>query len=762
MHEALESSLIELQPRGESEYISQSRTVMWTNREGWAVDDQHHGLWIFQSRALSRYRWLINGKPPEFSAFSPLAQNSSIGYYIAAPKNYKQTETQESDPAQQTIELRIRRQLGDGMHEHIYLSNHTQIRTVAELTLEVASDFKSPSDKDKSPGSVSTRWRKTTKGWELHFDFKAQHSYQHQGDRGVARIHRGIRVELNNKSPKPNYRGGKLRFRIPLAPHGSEEICLKWIAQIEGKDLPLFYGCDSPGSERERKQKEFLDCVTRFASPASPKFPALVLQMIERSRRDLAALRMFDLDSEDSLGEAWVPAAGLPIYVGLFGRDSLAASWEATLLSTAMVRGTLHQLPKTQGTRVDHWRDEQPGQIVHELHTDPRSVLNFTPHGRYYGGVTASIHYPVVLATLWHWSGDKQAVKPHIEAALKGLAWADKYSRDKQGFYRYQTFSDQGEKNQGWKDSDDAIVYANGKQVKDPLGTCEMQGFVYASKILFAELLWWMEEIETARRMWREAEELKKRFNDFFWMDDENYFGMAVDSKNRLVRSIASDPGHCLASGIVDTSLAPRMAKRLLQPDLFSGWGIRTLSSEHPAYNPFSYHRGSVWPVENAVFVLALARYGLHAEMQKLARALFETAEIFKYQRLPEVFAGHSRDEAHPFPGMYPRANWPQAWSASAVFTVMQALLGIYPYAPLNVLLIDPHLPEWLPEFSLERLRIGGAQVNLRFERQKDGSTSYEVTALKGKLHVIRQPSPWSLTAGFGERVKDAIVSLIK
>ncbi|MGH9355019.1 MAG: amylo-alpha-1,6-glucosidase, partial [Terriglobia bacterium] len=498
-----------------------------------------------------------------------------------------------------------------------------------------------------------------------------------------------------------------------------------------------------------------------FSSPGATKFPALVLRTIERSKRDLLALRLFDLDAVDEHGEAWIPAAGLPTYIGLFGRDSLASSWQAALLSTAMMRGALSVLPRHQGERINDWRDEQPGRLPHEMHTSPRALLNYTPHGRYYGGVTDSIHYPVVAAAVWHWTGDKQLVKPHVNAALKSLAWADKYLRGEKGFYRYQTYSKQGEKNQGWKDSGDAIVHADGSQVKNPLGTCEMQAFVYASKMHFAEVLWWLGEVETAARLLREAEELKKRFNDFFWMDDENFFGMAVDSKGHLVRSVASDPGHCLASGIVDHSLAARMAERLMAGDLFSGWGIRTLAAGHPAFNPFSYHRGSVWPVENAVFVLALARYGLHGKMQTLARAIFEAAELFRHCRLPELFAGHPRDADHPFPGMYPRANWPQAWSASTPFIILQALLGIYPYAPLHVLLVDPHLPEWLPDFSVERLRVGKAIVSLTFQRQKDGTTDYRITDLQGKLHVLRQPSPWSLTAGFGERVKDAIESLL-
>lgn len=763
MYNLIENSLIQLQPRGTSEYISQDRSVMWTDREGWAVDNPHHGLWIFQARALSRYRWLINGKPPHFSAFSQLTSNSSLGYYIAAPRNYRQTETHDSNPAQQSIELRVARKLGDGMHEDVYLTNHTQIDTVVELTLEVASDFGSPSDKDKPVGRVTRQWQQTGNvAWELQFDFKAQHPFYHQGDKGVARMHRGIRLHIEPEAAKPEYRNGKLRFKIALQPRASWQLCLDWVAQIEGRDLSLLSGCDTPTkTEREKKREAFLRDSTNFKVSDAPEFPALVMQTIERSKRDLLALRMSDLDSQDGNGETWIPAAGLPIYVGLFGRDSLASSWQAALLSTAMMRGALSELPKTQGTRIDDWRDEQPGRLVHELHTSPKAVLNYAPHGRYYGGVTDSIHYPVAAAAVWHWTGDKQLVRGYLDAALAGLAWADKYSRGEDGFYRYQTRSKQGEKNQGWKGSGDAIVHADGSQVEDPLGTCEMQGYVYASKMRLAEVLWWMEEKDTAARLLSQAEELKKRFNDFFWMPEENYFGMAVDAKGRLVRSVASDPGHCLAGGIVDQSLTAKMAERMMSADLFSGWGIRTLSASHPAFNPFAYHRGTVWPVENAVFVLAFARHGLHDKMQTLARAMFESAALFKYCRLPELFAGHARDANHPFPGMYPRANWPQAWSASTPFAILQGLLGICPYAPLHALLVDPHLPPWLPELTLERLRVGSATVSLRFQRKEGGATDYQITELHGKLDLIRHPNPWSLITGSGENVKDAIMGLL-
>jgi glycogen debranching enzyme len=244
-------------------------------------------------------------------------------------------------------------------------------------------------------------------------------------------------------------------------------------------------------------------------------------------------------------------------------------------------------------------------------------------------------------------------------------------------------------------------------------------------------------------------------------MEDEGFFALGLDPQKRQIKSVTSNPGHCLATAIADEKLVPRTALRFIADDLFSGWGVRTLSSGHPAYNPYSYHRGSVWPVEHGTFAVAFARYGYHRVVELIAQAQFEAAALFDFYRLPELFSGHARDEEHPFPAIYPQANSPQAWSASAVFCLLQAILGLYPYAPLNVLLVDPHLPEWLPEITLSNLRVGDAVVTIRFYRTKGGGGDYEVLDKRGPLHVLRQPSPWSLTAGFAERLKDVLTSLL-
>jgi glycogen debranching enzyme len=427
----------------------------------------------------------------------------------------------------------------------------------------------------------------------------------------------------------------------------------------------------------------------------------------------------------------------VPIYVALFGRDTLTAAWQAALLGPEMMRGTLEVLARFPGREVNDWRDEQPGRMLHEAHTGPLAALDLHPRRRYYGSITTSGFYPVIVSEMWHWTGDLDLVRPLVRPALDALAWLDRDSdRDGDGFYEYQTRSSQGVTNQGWKDSGDAIVDEGGGLVVPPIATCEEQGFVYAAKLHLSEVLWWLGEKDQARRLYHEAGELKKRFNDRFWMEDEGFFAMGLDPQGRLIRSVGSNPGHCVAAGIVDTERAERTVHRLMAPDLFSGWGVRTLSSSHPAYNPYSYHRGSVWPVEQGSFALGFLRYGLHEELEALCRGMFEAARLFDFYRLPELFSGHRRDADHPFPALYAQTNSPQAWSASTVFCLLQCLLGLYPYAPLKLLLLDPHLPSWLPEITLRNLRIGGSVVTLRFYGEGDGS-DYEVLEQRGRLHVI-------------------------
>jgi glycogen debranching enzyme len=534
------------------------------------------------------------------------------------------------------------------------------------------------------------------------------------------------------------------------------------IPRIEDLELQPAYRCRSfvaPDNELERRTEIFLSEATTFSSPDSATLSHVVVGALEQGKRDLAALRLFDLDRGD---HAWTTAAGLPLYVALFGRDTLTTAWEAAPVSLDLMRGTLPVLADWQGRTRNDWRDEQPGRMLHEAHTGPLAALNYTPQGKSYGSLTTSGFYPFVLAQLWHWRADKAEIAPYVGAAVDALKWlTDCSDRNGDGFFDYQTRSDMGVENQGWKDSGDALVHADGSPVATPIATCEEQGIAYAAMFNLAEVLWWLDRKDEAMALARRAMELKKRFNDAFWMEDEGFFAMALDREGRQVRSIGSNALHCVATGIADDALVTRTLERLFAPDMFSGWGVRTLSSAHPAYNPYSYHRGTVWPVEHGPFAVGAYRYGCHADVERICRAQFETAALFDHFRLPECIAGHGRDADHPFPAVYPAANSPQAWSATTVYTLLQALLGLQPYAPLRMLFIDPALPPWLPEITLSGMRVAEAKVSLRFFRKADGGSDYEVLEKEGHLHVVRQPSPWSLTASFGERAKDILAGLV-
>ena len=761
-------SLAKLIPRPKTIYCSQGRAVLATDLDGLICDFPRHGLFFGETRLLSRYRYFVDGKTPETVAVSNFEQHSWLGYYIFPPPGLiwkEDTGSGEMEAAsEETVELRVSRAVGLGVHEDIDFTNFSQEPARFVFEIELDGDFADQAEtfKRKQHGKLQRRWRRVSaRRAELAYEYHAAHRYSHQGDRGVAYVHRGLIVQIENAGSPAVYRDSRLRFEVRLSPRKSWHTCIKFIPVFEGKKMQPLYDCRQffgTHNELDRKRSIFLSDSTQFDTNVGGTLATVVGSALHQAKRDLAALRLPDLDHGD---QGWVMAAGLPIYIALFGRDTLTAGWQAAMASTSMMSGALYELPKWQGKVENDWRDEEPGRMLHEAHTGPLAALNYNPRSRYYGAATTSSFYPIVVSELWHWTGNKNLVRPLLKPALLGLQGKDRYSdRFGDGFYNYETRSSLGNRNQGCKDSGDAIVYEDGSQVEPPISTCEEQAFVYAAKLHMSEMLWFMGDRDLARRLFHEASELKNRFNDRFWMPKEEFFALGLDAKRRQIRSISSNPGHLLACGIVHKDLAASVARRLLRDDMFSGWGVRTLSSKHPAYDPYSYHRGSVWPVEHGTFAMGMMRFGLIEELHTIARAMFEVSTFFDYNRLPECLSGHPRDADHPFPALYPKTNWPQAWSASSLFSIMQAILGIYPYAPMNILFLDPHLPDWLPSITVRKLHIGKATVDIRFYR-KGKSTHFDVLDKRGKLHILRQPSPWSLTAGFAERFKDVMESLV-
>jgi glycogen debranching enzyme len=768
MFELPPQHLVRLRTRAATLYVSQNRTVLATRRDGFINAEPDHGFFVRSTRLLSRYEYRLNGKPLLPSGLSNVEQHTWLGYYVApapdAVDNYG-TQGPGGATAQQTIEVRLSRFVSDGLHEDVDVTNFTQRAVSLTLDLILDADFADTVEtkgERLQQGEIIRAWDALEQEHTLTFSYAAEYAYSHQGNVGTARLQRGVTVHFQNAGSAPAYSTGTVRFAFGLEPHATWHLCIDVVPIIDGQELQTQYRCRSftatPGLYDSRRQA-FLRDASTVSAPTTGTLAPVVVGALEQAKRDLAALRLYDCDHGE---RAWTMAAGLPVYVSLFGRDTLTAAWQAAMASREMMPGTLAELAQWQGTEVNDWRDEQPGKMLHQAESGPLAMLNVHPLRRYYGSITTSGFYPAIVSELWHWTGDKELVRLFLEPARKGLRWLDEYADiDRDGFYEYQTRSEQGVRNQGWKDSDDAIVHDDGSQAPVPIATCEEQGFVYLAKLHLSELLWWLDEKEEARRWFQEATELKKRFNEAFWMEDVGFIAMALDAEKRQVKSIGSNAGHCLAAGILEEQFVRRTADRLFADDMFSGWGVRTLSASNPAYNPYSYHRGSVWPVEHGSFAVGFVRYGLHDHVERICRAQFEAASLFDFYRLPELFAGHHRDADHPFPAHYPHANSPQAWSASAVWCLLQTMLGLYPYAPLNLLLVDPRLPVWLPDITIRNLHVGAAVVDVRFYRTKSGDSDYEVLDKRGALHIVRQPSPWSLTATFGERLQDVLSSLL-
>jgi glycogen debranching enzyme len=504
---------------------------------------------------------------------------------------------------------------------------------------------------------------------------------------------------------------------------------------------------------REARVRAWRGSVTKVQSPAE----APLIEITERAFDDLGALALLEGPDDEWLALG----AGVPLYLSLWGRDALTAAWQASVFDRGeLLSGALNRMTRLQGRVFDEKRDEEPGRILNQGKMDPFARSTNFPHARSYADFASPFDFIIGLGYRWGLTGDLDALEPQYAAAGRVLEWAREHGdRDGDGYLEYLTRGIGGPTHQGWKDSENAIVDHDGLPVQPPIAACEIQGYYYVSLQIMAALGAARGERAVALERWSQARDLKQRFNRDYWMEDEGFLAFGLDSHKRPIRALTSNPGQCLATGIVSDEHIPRLVRRLFEPDLFSGWGIRTLSTENPAYNPLDYHLGSVWPVENGTILFGLKRYGLHEPMERLARALYDLARLWPGGRAPECVGGYGRDEyAHP--GVYPRANAPQAWNQSVFPLLVQSLLGLAPFAPLHLLLVDPVLPAWLPDVTLRNLRVGDAVVDLRFRRTRDGRSRHQVLRKSGKLRVVRQAWLQSFSADRWQRLHDLLESV--
>ena len=704
---------MQLQARPGHRFLRCGRLVLVVDLHGQIRGDATEGLFVDNTRMLSVLELRADGEPLETFAMSPTASNELVGHY--------QVPASDTVPSE-SVFVQLEHRLTDRLHTDVTVTSYHRDPVSFEMALALDGDFADSEEAEKGQR-------------QQHGDVEVSYD---EGERTVEfayrrpDLDRRTEVRVVDAPDDLRFARGVLRLPVRLDGKGSVRVALESRAVFEDAPAPPRDGAGASIANVSGVQEQLLE-----RSPRLITTNPTVSRAWQTAVSDLASLPL-GMPS----GPA-APGAGLPVYQFLFTRDVLTTAWQAAMAMPDMAADGLSVSAAWQGTTIDDWRDEEPGKLIHQARSGPTSAVGINPFSAYFGDYAAPCDFLILLGQHLAWTGDVATTRALVPAAEQVLHWLDEYADvDGDGYIDYVMRSEHGVPHQGWKDSPDAIVDEQGEVVDRPIATCELQGYWYIGLRQAAFAFLFAGERRLAMRLLSRAKKLRERFNERFWMKDRRFYAVALGPGDRTIRSITSNPGHLLATGIVPVDRASDVIDRLLADDLFSGWGVRTLSAEHPSYNPFSYHLGSVWPVENATFILGCIRYGHWDAAHRIAEGLFAATDLFVDNRLPESLGGLPRDGDHPHPGIYPSSNEPQAWSASAIILGTQALLGIRPIAPANLLLLDPHLPEWLPYVELHGLRVGQATVDLVFTRRDDTTTEVEVRNVDGRLHVRRQRPP--------------------
>jgi glycogen debranching enzyme len=696
--------------------IHQAMTVLVTETDGQINWPSDKGLYFFDTRLISAWSVYANGTPWD------LLNGGSMNFDAARVFLTNQAFLTEDGPIEkQTLAFRLSRVLGHGLHEDLDVTNHGQKPVRFNLEIAIRSDFADVFDvkakRDIRRGHINSDWaagRQTLRTTYRNADFS-----------------RSVAVAIGRSDSPAVFANGRLSFEVKLSPQGQWHCCLLYGFDDGDKwyHAPKDCAIDAPTSPQAQAHRDWRQTVLKLRT-SNEEFYRFFHQAID----DMAALRL-PIAGTDHM--VFLPAAGLPWFMAPFGRDSLIVSLQNILVYPEFARGSLEVLGRWQSTERDDFRDAEPGKIMHELRYGELAHFKLIPHTPYYGTADATPLYLVTLHAAWRATGDQALLEKYLPNAEAALNWIDTYGdRDGDMFQEYETRSPVGYENMAWKDAGDSMTYSDGSPVRGPKALCELQGYVYDAWVRMAEVFDALGQPDRAKTLRQKAAALFEKFNEKFWDEESGFYAYLLDGEKRKVLTVASNPGHLLWSGIVPPDRAARVVARLMAPDMNSGWGIRTLSSLHPAYNPYSYQNGSVWPHDNSLIALGFKRYGFSAEAGRIARDISEAASHFLLNQLPELYAGVQRGGTS-FPVQYLGANVPQAWAAGSCFALLQAMLGIQPDAPNDILYVDPDLPHWLPDVTLTDLRLGHRHLDIRFRRDGD-KTVWDVVRGDAKLVSYR------------------------
>jgi glycogen debranching enzyme len=637
-----------------------------------------NGFFHADMRQLSTWRLLLNGHPVH------VLTSRTVDYYSASIfATLASVSVGENPP----ISIRRDRFVARGVHEDLTVHNHSDRPQVVTIEVEYGSDFADLFEvKDRTP--------------------KRGHLLTDLGPSRVTLTYtrdtyrRDTVIEFSeNFSVGPE----RAQFELHLEPRGSWRTCIDVFPVSDGEPNRLEHGDRTFGNPKPDMPTTFEQWMAQ--APTLETDNDVLRHTYRQSLIDLAALRFRPLKTLSYS----LPAAGLPWFMALFGRDSLITAYQALPFQPHLARTTLEALTAWPAKERDDFRDAEPGKVLHELRLGELTVLGERPHSPYYGTHDATPLFLILLDEYERWAGDRDFVRTLQPAAMKALEWIERYGdRDGDGYLEYQTRSKEGLANQCWKDSWNSILFKDGTVARGPIATCEIQGYAYDARLRMARLareVW--DDPQLAGRLEGDAATLRERFNRDYWIEARGHYALALDGEKRQVDAMSSNVGHLLWSGIVPNDRAAVLAKRLMSPEMFTGWGIRTMSANDAGYNPIEYHDGTVWPHDTALVAEGMRRYGHREEASHLALMLVQAADAFEY-RLPEVFAGFAREETGA-PVEYPTASRPQAWAAGAPLMALRTALGLDVVG--GTLRIDPHLSKGWGRVQLDNIAVGAREA---------------------------------------------------
>ncbi len=664
-----------------------------------------HGLFVLDTRVLSRWELLVDGVEVEM-----------LGVEHEEPFHAGFVGRSHPPAGRADAEVVVirHRHIGRGMRERIVVTNHGLEATQLVVELRCDVDFADLFEVKESRVRERGEHRHEVAQDALHF----------------GHVHEGRKKEVSIRFSEPlDPRSGAAHWALDLAPGAMRELCVEVTVRLGDTALEPRFTCNGDDADAVplRRMKSW-----RARLPSVDTDDTALSDALDQSGEDLGALRIFDPDHPDTP----ILAAGAPWFMTVFGRDSLLTAWMTLSADPRLADGVVETLARFQGTKVVPETEEEPGKILHEMRFGAATGLALGGGDIYYGSIDATPMFVMLTGELRKWDPSDELVErmlPHVDRAME---WIEQYGdRDGDGYVEYERQSDHGLDNQGWKDSWDAVRHADGRLAEPPIALCEVQGYVYGAYVARAHFAAEAGDRENHARYVEKARDLRERFNQDFWLEDEGFYALGLDGDKRPIDALASNVGHCLWSGIVDPERSQRVADRLLADDFFTGWGVRTLSASMAAYNPISYHNGSVWPHDNAICAAGLARYGHMEHANRIIRGQIDVATAHG-GRLPELFAGFSRGEVS-IPAAYPTSCSPQAWAAASPIMWLRTMLRFEPWATHDQLWVSPTLPEGITRLTVDGIVVDGSPVRVS---ARDG----EVPELSGaeRLRVAHHARP--------------------